>query len=69
MVRLAEERGVGLEDLPLDAMRSVEPRITEAVFRVLGLENSVRSRTSLGGTAPDRVRAAVRAARGGADES
>ena len=37
-------------------MQSVEPAITAAVFEVLGVENSVRSRLSLGGTAPDNVR-------------
>ena len=63
LVRMAEERGCGLEDLPLDAMRSVEPGIREDVYGVLGVENSVRSRTSLGGTAPDRVREAIQAAR------
>ncbi len=38
-------------------MQAEEPRITDAVFAVLGVENSVASRTSYGGTAPDNVRA------------
>ena len=38
-------------------MQGVEPRITAAVFDVLGVENSVASRTSYGGTAPANVRA------------
>ena len=38
-------------------MREVEPRIHEGVYAVLGVENSVRSRTSYGGTAPDNVKA------------
>ncbi len=37
-------------------MQSVEPRITAEVFGVLGVEKSVRSRVSYGGTAPDNVR-------------
>jgi argininosuccinate lyase len=37
-------------------MQSVHPGIRAEVFGVLGVENSVRSRTSYGGTAPDRVR-------------
>ena len=61
VVAAAAERGVGLEDLPLDAMRAIEPQITEAVFAVLGVENSVASRTSFGGTAPDNVRAQAQA--------
>jgi len=36
-------------------MQSVHSGITEAVFEVLGVENSVRSRTSFGGTSPIRV--------------
>ncbi|GGG31767.1 argininosuccinate lyase 1 [Chelatococcus composti] len=59
LVAEAEQRGCGLEDLPLDVMQAVEPRITDAVYGVLGVENSVRSRTSFGGTAPDNVRAQV----------
>ena len=63
IVRAAEERGCRLEELPLAVMREVEPRIGEAVFDVLGVEASVASRTSEGGTAPDRVREAAAAAR------
>jgi argininosuccinate lyase len=37
-------------------MQAIEPGITYAVFAVLGVENSVASRTSYGGTAPDNVR-------------
>ncbi len=59
IVRLAESKACGLEDLSLTDMQSVEPRITEDVFAVLGVENSVRSRTSFGGTAPTRVREAI----------
>jgi len=56
LVALAEGRGVDLPDLTLEEMRGVEPRITDAVFGVLGVRNSVASRTSEGGTAPLRVR-------------
>ena len=63
IVRLADEAGCALDALPLEAMRAVEPRIAEDVFAVLGVENSVASRTSQGGTAPDNVRRAVAAAR------
>jgi argininosuccinate lyase len=56
IVGLASDRGIGLEGLSLAEMQSVEPRISEAVFEVLGVEASVRSRVSYGGTAPDNVR-------------
>ena len=41
----------------------IEPRITAEVFEVLSVERSVASRTSFGGTAPARVRAAIQAAK------
>ncbi len=56
IVRLAEQRGINLEALPLEVMQGVEPRITAAVFTVLSVEASVASRTSYGGTAPQNVR-------------
>ena len=59
LVALAEKRGCDLPELPLEAMQEVHPGITAAVFDVLGVENSVRSRMSYGGTAPDQVRAQV----------
>ena len=58
-VALAEARGVGLEELPLDSLRELDARIGEAVFSVLGVDASVNSRTSFGGTAPANVRAQV----------
>ena len=63
IVRLAEERGARLADLPLDVLQGVEPRIDERVYAVLAVESAVESRTSFGGTAPERVRQAVAAAR------
>ncbi len=40
-------------------MQSVHADITSDVFAVLGVHNSVASRTSYGGTSPDRVREQV----------
>ncbi len=59
LVALAEKRGCDLPDLDLDEMKSVHAGITGAVFDVLGVENSVASRTSYGGTAPENVRAQI----------
>jgi argininosuccinate lyase len=61
IVAAAEAQGVGLDTLPLAAMQQVEPRITGDVFSVLSVENSVRSRASYGGTAPQNVRKTARA--------
>ena len=62
-VKLAEERGVLLDALPLDALQAIDVRIDAGVFDVLSVDASVASRTSWGGTAPDNVRAAVARAR------
>jgi argininosuccinate lyase len=59
VVALAEGRGVGLEELTLADLQGVEPRISAEVFEVLGVDKSVESRTSYGGTAPDNVRRAA----------
>jgi argininosuccinate lyase len=60
IVKLAETKGAGLEQLTLAEMQQAEPRISEAVFSVLGVENSVASRRSFGGTAPENVAAEAR---------
>jgi argininosuccinate lyase len=59
LVKAAEDKGVGLDALPLAEMQKIEPAITEAVFPILSLESSVNARMSLGGTAPARVREQV----------
>jgi len=62
LVRLAEDKGCGLEDLSLGEMRTVEPRLDDDAKAVLSVASSVASRTSFGGTAPSRVTEAVTAA-------
>ena len=56
LVAMAEKKGCDLPDLSLEDMQSVNAAITSDVFEVLGVHNSVASRTSYGGTAPVRVR-------------
>jgi argininosuccinate lyase len=61
IVAAAEGSGVALDKLPLEVMREAHPGITEDVFSVLSVRNSVKSRTSYGGTAPQNVRKMARA--------
>ncbi len=61
LVGMAEAKGIDLPELTLADMQSVHAEITEAVFDVLGVHNSVASRTSYGGTAPAQVRAQIAA--------
>jgi argininosuccinate lyase len=60
IVASAAEQNLPLHRLPLADMKKIESRITEAVFEVLTVERSVKSRTSFGGTAPKNVRAQAR---------
>ena len=59
LVAMAEGAGVDLPDLTLAQMQSVHAGITQDVFAVLGVHNSVASRMSYGGTAPAQVRAQI----------
>jgi len=63
IIKRAEVLGCALAALPLGELQAVEPAITSAVYDVLDVDHSVASRTSFGGTAPVRVRAAAAAAR------
>jgi len=63
IVKEAAAKGTLLADLPLEKMQRIEPRITRDVYKVLGVDESVASRASFGGTAPVRVKEAIRAAR------
>ncbi len=62
-VKLAEDRGCGLEDLSPADLEGLDARLDGEALEVLGPERSVASRLSFGGTAPERVREAVAAAR------
>jgi argininosuccinate lyase len=55
-VKAAEEAGCDLAHLSIDALQAIDQRIDERVYDVLSVEASVRSRTSYGGTASERVR-------------
>ncbi len=63
IVALAEKQGCGLADLPLADMQQVESGITQDIYSVLSNAAAVQSRMSFGGTAPERVREAAKAAR------
>jgi argininosuccinate lyase len=62
-VQAAEERGVGLAELELEALQAIDGRIDRRVYDVLTVDSSVASRTSYGGTAPERVREQIERAK------
>lgn len=56
-VKLAEERGCALGELPLAELQAIDERINERVFDALSVDASVAARASYGGTAPEQVKA------------
>jgi argininosuccinate lyase len=63
VVKRAESLGLALSDVPLEDLQRIDARIDARVYDVLGVDTSVASRTSFGGTAPARVREAIATAR------
>ena len=55
LVAMAEAKDCDLPELSLADMQSVHGEIDKTVYDVLGVHNSVASRTSYGGTSPKRV--------------
>jgi len=62
-VAAAETAGKTLDELTLEELKAIDPRIGEAVLQRLSVESAVAGRRSAGGTAPDRVAEAIAAAR------
>jgi argininosuccinate lyase len=62
-VKLAEDKGVALDALPLAELRAIDGRIGEGVYQALSVEASVAARKSHGGTAPEQVRKRIAEAR------
>ncbi|MEM1185539.1 MAG: argininosuccinate lyase [Planctomycetota bacterium] len=63
VVNAAAEQGVEIQDLSTDEIRAIEPRVGDDVREWLTVANALGRRAALGGTSPERVREAVRAAR------
>jgi len=63
VVRRADELSCRLEELSLDELQAVEPRIAASARDVLDPLRAVESSVSYGGTAPSQVRAQVARAR------
>ncbi|MCF4099412.1 argininosuccinate lyase [Maritalea mediterranea] len=59
-VARAEEKGCELAGLTIEDFKEIDERIDARVFKVLTVEDSVKSRTSYGGTSPANVKAAAK---------
>ena len=56
IVNLAEKRKKNLNELTLEQLKKVEPKLTKDVLRVFDLNNSVSSKKSYGGTSFDNIK-------------
>ena len=56
IVNLAEKKKKRLDELSLKELKTIEPKLTEAVLRVFNLKNSVNSKKSYGGTSFDNIK-------------
>ncbi len=63
IVSLAEQKNCALDALSLAEMKKIDSRITKDIFSVLTPAQAVKSRSSFGGTAPEQVKKAVKAAK------
>jgi argininosuccinate lyase len=63
LVKLAEQKKCGLQELSLSEMQVVHPKITADIFAAIEIDVCIARRTSFGGTAPTRVREALTAAK------
>jgi argininosuccinate lyase len=69
VIVLAAERGRELADLTLDEYRKFSEPFRGDLFKALSLENSLASKSAIGGTAPERVREEISRARRIIDEA
>ena len=63
LVRVAEERGIGLADLPLADLRAVSPVFGDDVYEALTVQACLAAKCVPGGTAPERVKEALQVAK------
>jgi argininosuccinate lyase len=64
IVKLAEENDCFLEEISLDDLQKIEPKINKGVYEVLSVENSVRNKISFGSTGNNCVAEAIKNAKG-----
>ena len=56
VVNLAEKKKKKLDELSLEELKKIEPKLTNDVLKVFDLKNSVNSKKSYGGTAFDNIK-------------
>ena len=56
IVKLAEDKNLAIDQLSLEELQKIEPRINEDIYKILSVENSINSRNSYGGTSSKMVK-------------
>lgn len=56
IVKMAEEKNLELHQLKISDLQKIEKNISQNIFEVLSVENSVSSKTSVGGTSESSVK-------------
>ena len=59
-MNLAEKKKKKLNELSLEDLKKVEPKLTKDVLKVFDLKNSVNSKKSYGGTSFDNIKKMIR---------
>ena len=56
IVNYAESKGKNLEELNINEIKKIEPKLNEDVLKVFDLRNSIKSKKSYGGTSFENIK-------------
>ena len=56
IVNFAEKKGKKLNELKLEELKKIEPKLTLEVIEILNLRNSINSKISFGGTSFENIK-------------
>ena len=56
VVNFAEKKSKNLDELTIDELKKIEPKLTTDVLKVFNLKNSINSKKSYGGTSFDNIK-------------
>ena len=56
IVNMAEKRKKNLNELSLNELKKIEPKLTEEVLEIFNLKSSINSKKSFGGTSFENIK-------------
>ena len=63
IVLLAEQKGCNLDELDITDFKKIEPEINNQIFGYIGIKNSVKNKSSYGGTGFKKIKEAIKRAK------